>query len=151
MTKRILRPVDYVGLTLCAALITPLTGCIVAGTDQHPRHQPRTQVVVSYEDDYDYYPRYEVYYSRSRHEYVYLDGNAWVRRSEPRGISIDLLLATPSVRMDFRDSPEKHHNTVIRSYPKNHGQSDHQPAEKGKNRKGKNKKHGHDNEKDDHK
>lgn len=147
MTKQILRPIDYVGLTLCAALIIPLTGCIVAGTDQHPRHRPRTQVVVSYEDDYDYYPRYEVYYSRSRHEYVYLDGNAWVRRSEPLGVSIDLLLATPSVRMDFRDSPEKHHNSVIRSYPKNHGHAD-QPADKPEKRKGKDKKHDRDDEKD---
>lgn len=146
MTKRILRPVDYVGLTLCAALIGPLAGCIVAGTDQHPRHRPQTQVVVSYEDDYDYYPRYAVYYSRSRHEYVYLDGNAWVRRREPRGVSIDLLLATPSVRMDFRDSPEKHHNTVIRSYPQNHGQAD-QPADKTEKRKGKDKKHDRDDDK----
>lgn len=72
---------------------------------------------VSYEDDYDYYPGYEVYYARSRHEYVYRDGNRWVRsNSYPRANS-QVLLSAPSVRVEFRDSPERHHDTVVRRYP----------------------------------
>jgi hypothetical protein len=50
---------------------------------------------------------------------VYRDGNTWVRRPEPRGITVDLLLAAPSVHVDFRDSPESHHSTVVKSYPRN--------------------------------
>jgi hypothetical protein len=49
---------------------------------------------------------------------MYREGNAWVRRPEPRGVSVNVLLAAPSVRMDFHDSPEQHHSTVVRSYPK---------------------------------
>jgi hypothetical protein len=50
---------------------------------------------------------------------VYRDGNSWVRRPEPRGVAANVLLAAPAVRMNFRDSPEQHHNDVVRSYPKN--------------------------------
>ena len=71
-----------------------------------------------FDDDYDYYPRYEVYYSRNRREYVYFDRNRWVRSSESRIVSPSVLVASPSVRMDFRDAPERHHANVVRSYPK---------------------------------
>ena len=76
------------------------------------------------EDDYDYYPGYEVYYARNRHEYVYREGNAWVHRPQPPGVSANVLLAAPSVRVDFHDSPERHHDAVVRSYPKNWHQPD---------------------------
>jgi hypothetical protein len=72
---------------------------------------------VSYEDDYDYYPGYEVYYARSRHEYVYRDGNRWVRSNNYPRANSQVLLSSPSVRVDFRDSPERHHDTVVRRYP----------------------------------
>ena len=81
--------------------------------------QPVIQAPADALDDYDYFPGYETYYSRNRHEYVYRDGNAWVRRSEPRGVTVSALLALPSVRVDFHDSPELHHSSVVRSYPKN--------------------------------
>jgi hypothetical protein len=101
------------------------------------------QTAVVFQDDYDYYPGYEVYYSRNRHEYVYRDGNAWVRRPQPPGISVDLLLATPSVRLDFHDSPEQHHSNVVRSYPKtwkqpakNHDKKDDRRDDKNDDRRG---------------
>jgi hypothetical protein len=73
---------------------------------------------VVYEDDYDYYPGYEVYYARNRGEYVYRDGNRWVRsRSYPRANS-QVLFSSPSVRVEFRDSPERHHDYVVRRYPR---------------------------------
>jgi hypothetical protein len=100
-----------------------LTGCGNDGSRRpgtyYDRPAVQVQTAVIIQDDYDYYPGYEVYYSRSRREYVYRDGNAWVRRPQPPGVRLDVLLASPSVRMDFRDSPEQHHNTVIRSYPRN--------------------------------
>ena len=71
------------------------------------------------EYDYVYYPGYEIYYSSSHHNYRFRDGNAWVTRSAPPHVSVDVLFAAPSVRMDFHDAPERHHENIIRSYPKN--------------------------------
>jgi len=108
------------GLVAGTALLFLLTGCASEGSGRYygDRTSVRGQAVVSFEDDYDYYPRYETYYSRNRREFVYRDGGQWVRRREPSGVSINVILATPSVRLDFRDSPERHHNDVIRSYPR---------------------------------
>lgn len=114
------------GLLAGATFLTAFTGCNSDDTSRRGRYRDRDRAnvhgqvtVVSYEDDYDYYPGYEVYYSRNRHEYVYRDGSQWVRRPEPSGVSLDILLAAPSVRVDFRDSPERHHDSVIRTYPRN--------------------------------
>jgi hypothetical protein len=69
--------------------------------------------------DYIYYPGYDVYFNSSIHQYAYLDGGAWVSRPEPRGVSINVLLASPSVRMDFHDSPANHEAEMARQYPRN--------------------------------
>ena len=108
------------GLMTGAVLSALLAGCMTTGPVQgsgYARYQ--TGGPQLYQDDYDYYPGYEVYYSRNRHEYVYRDGNAWVRRPAPRGITANVLLTMPSVRVDFHDSPEQHHDQVVTSYPKN--------------------------------
>lgn len=73
---------------------------------------------VVYEDDYDYYPGYEVYYARNRHEYVYRDGNRWVRSTTFPRANSQILFSSPSVRVEFRDSPERHHDSVVRRYPR---------------------------------
>jgi hypothetical protein len=122
------------------------------GYASHSSVQIQGSVVIM--DDYDYYPAYETYYSRNRHEYVYLDGGSWVRRSQPRGISIDLFLAAPSVRLDFRDSPEKHHATVVRSYPKTWHRSDsnrHVQKDRKDDKKQEKKKSRKDDDRDDEK
>jgi hypothetical protein len=75
--------------------------------------------VVAVQDDYVYYPNYQVYYSSSRHQYAYLEGSAWVSRPAPPGVSINVLMASPSVKMDFHDSPAVHHAAVVKQYPKN--------------------------------
>jgi hypothetical protein len=109
---------NKVGLVLCAALLGTLTGCVgyVDGPRAGVYVEPSAVVV---QDDYVYYPNYECYYSVSRHEYAYREGNAWVSRPAPRGVSVDRLRASPSVRMDFHDSPAQHHAEVIKQYPKN--------------------------------
>jgi hypothetical protein len=111
------------GLLVGAAFLLLLPGCYTNGPVRSTGYQGRasghSEVAVTYEDDYDYYPGYEIYYSRNRHEYVYRNGNAWVRRPQPGGVSLDVLLASPAVRVDFRDAPELHHDTVVRTYPKN--------------------------------
>ena len=79
--------------------------------------QVQTSVVVG--DGLIYYPNYEVYFDPYSRVYWYPRGGAWVTGPSPYGISVDVLLASPSVRMDFRDSPERHHGEVVREYPRN--------------------------------
>jgi hypothetical protein len=76
--------------------------------------------VVVAQDNYVYYPSYGVYYNTERHQYAYQDGGAWVSRPAPIGVSADVLLASPSVKMDFHDSPANHHADMARKYPKNY-------------------------------
>ncbi len=70
-------------------------------------HRLRGQSLV--QDDYVYYPGYQVYYSSNRRQYIYQDGRSWVSRPAPPRVSVDVLFASPSVRLDFHDSPAIHH------------------------------------------
>ena len=119
-------------LVLCVTLLGTLTGCV--GYYDGPRAavyaEPPVFVV---QDDYVYYPDYQVYYSVSRHQYAYRDGRNWVSRPAPRGVSVNVLQASPSVRMDFHDSPAQHHATVAKQYPKNWKPA---ASNQGQNRKG---------------
>jgi hypothetical protein len=108
---------NKVGFVICFAICGTLTGCVGfevpnAGIYENPN-------TFAAQDDYVYYPQYECYYSVSRHQYAYRDGNVWVARSAPHGVSADALRASPSVKMDFHDSPAEHHATVVKQYPKN--------------------------------
>jgi hypothetical protein len=106
------------------ALLGALTGCI--GYVDGPRHGdayvqgPSVEVEagLAMQDDYVYYPDYQIYYSGNRHQYVYLEGSTWVSRPAPQRVSAEVLFASPSVRLDFHDSPALHHATVVRQYPK---------------------------------
>jgi hypothetical protein len=71
------------------------------------------------QDDYVYYPNYGVYYNGGRHQYYYLRGDAWVWAPAPEGVTVDVLLASPSVHMDWHDSPANHHKDMLQKYPKN--------------------------------
>ena len=124
-----------------AAVAVILTGCIVDG----PRARvyvapPVVEAPVIVQDDYVYYPGYDVYYSSNRHQYLWLEGGAWVTRPQPRGVSVSVLFASPSVRMDFHDSPAFHHAEMVRRYPRNWKPSggNHGPGEdhKGENHEG---------------
>jgi hypothetical protein len=129
-------PSGTAGLVLGAVLLGALTGC-VAYVDRpapgsvyvSPAYENTTVVVV---DDYVYYPSYECYYSVSRHQYAYREGNAWVSRPAPRGVSVNVLLASPSVRMNFHDSPAQHHAAVAKQYPKNWKPSGAKPGQERK-------------------
>jgi len=115
MINQIFLTPNKAGLVVGLSLFAAFTGCVVEPSGGYRGH---VQAEADFQDDYDYYPEYETYYSRNRHEFVYLDGGMWVRRPEPRGISATVFLAAPSVRLDFHDAPERHHDTVIRSYPR---------------------------------
>ena len=110
-----------IGTVLCAALLGGLTGCI--GYVDGPRHggvyaQPPSVYVESGAPEYVYYPSHEVYYSSHTRQYVYRDGRSWVSRPAPPHVSVDVLFASPSVRLDFHDHPSIHHATVVRQYPR---------------------------------
>ncbi len=113
-SKKLFSLRSNVGLGLCAALAISLTGCVgyVDG--------PRTGgYAFAAQDDYVYYPQYECYYSVSRHQYAYREGNDWVSRPAPRGVTVNVLQASPSVKMNFHDAPAQHHAAVAKQYPKN--------------------------------
>src|SRR3954463_14583044 len=131
------------GLVLAVAVLGTLTGCI--GYVDGPRagvyvEPPSVQVAVGY--DYVYYPSYEVYYSSSQRQYIYLDGGAWVTRSSPPGISVNVLFASPSVRVDFHDAPSLHHATMAQMYPKNWAPSGESHGNNGENNEGHGNSHG---------
>lgn len=75
--------------------------------------------IFAVQDDYVYYPGYQVYYSNSRRQYAYPEGGRWVSQPAPRGVSVSALQASPSVKMAFHDSPANHHAAVVQQYPKN--------------------------------
>ena len=148
--KKLLFKSDKAGFVLAAVLLATLTGCVgyVEGPRAGVYAEPQVFVV---QDDYVYYPNYECYYSVSRRQYAYREGNAWVARPAPRGVSVNVLMASPSVRMDFHDSPAQHHATVVKQYPKswkpsaaNQGQKE-QPKNDQHDDHGKNNDHGQNN------
>lgn len=115
---------DKVRFVFGTMLLGVLTGCI--GYVDGPRHgevyvRPPSVYVESgivVQDDYVYYPGYQVYYSSNRHQYTYREGSSWVSRSAPPRVSANVLFASPSVRLDFHDSPAMHHAAVVQQYPK---------------------------------
>lgn len=153
MTSSTSHPTASAGLLTAGALLILLTGCVAEGSGRHTGYRSRSvaqvQTVVVFEDDYDYYPGYEVYYSRNRKEYVYRDGGQWVRRSQPSGVSLNILLAAPSVRVDFRDSPERHHAEVVRAYPRSWRRSDNQHDDRSERKSDKNRKNRKNDDKND--
>ncbi|MDB6125536.1 MAG: hypothetical protein JWQ71_4529 [Pedosphaera sp.] len=121
MSKTKCSKIGFVSGTL---LLGALTGCIgyVDGPQpgrvyaQPPVVYAEPRVVI--QDDYVYYPGYQVYYSSNRRQYTYREGRSWVSRPTPPRVSVDVLFASPSVRLDFHDAPSAHHATVLRQYPK---------------------------------
>jgi hypothetical protein len=136
---KIFRKKNLAGFALCAALLATLTGCV--GYVDGPRAgvyvaPPVVESAVVVQDDYVYYPDYQIYYSSSRHQYFWPEGGAWVARPAPRGVSVDVLFASPSVRMNFHDSPANHHAEIVRQYPGNRrpsGQRDDRRDDHGDN------------------
>lgn len=122
---------NKVRLVICATFLMMLTGCIGYVNGPQAGIGVEAPVFVA-QDDYVYYPQYECYYSVSRHQYAYRDGNNWVSRPATRGVSVDVLMRSPSVKMNFHDSPANHHATVVKQYPKNWKPSG---AKQGQNRK----------------
>ena len=114
---------NYPRVILGTAVLIILTGCV--GYIGEPSRRevyvapPVMEPEILVQDDYVFYPSYGVYYSSNRHQYFYQDRGAWISRPAPRGVSVNVLLRSPSVRMDFHDSPANHHAAMVQRYPKN--------------------------------
>lgn len=131
---------NQTGFVLCVALVATLTGCVGYAGRSHPRsgYMVRTEVsapVVVVQDDYVYYPSYQMYYGSRSRQYYYQDGSSWVARPAPQGIAVNVLLASPSVTMDFHDRPERHHAQVVQTYPRTWTRSDGNHGRKNDRRK----------------
>ena len=70
-------------------------------------------------DVYYYYPAWGVYYNTTRRQFAYLEGGVWVIGPVPPGVPIYRILTSPSVRMNFFDSPTNHHAETVLQYPNN--------------------------------
>lgn len=120
MNQSKLLKIQFAALAVLAGVLTGCVGYVDetrgGGVYGHPHLRGETTVLV--QDDYVYYPGHEVYYSGSRRQYVYLEGRSWVSRPVPPRVSVDVLFRSPSVRLDFHDSPSFHHAAVVRQYPK---------------------------------
>jgi hypothetical protein len=112
-----------IGFIFGTAALSLLAGCV--GYVDGPRgevYAPAPSVYVEegvpVQDDYVYYPAYQVYYSSYRRVYVYQDGRSWVSRPAPPRVSVNVLFSSPSVNVGFHDSPSHHHTEIARQYPK---------------------------------
>jgi hypothetical protein len=104
------------------ALMLTLAGCL--GYVDQPRHRSaRVVQPVLVEEEYVYYPSYQVYYGSRSHQYYYQEGSSWVARPAPATLSVSVLLSSPSVPMAFHDAPAAHHAQVIQTYPTTWSQS----------------------------
>jgi hypothetical protein len=109
------------GFMLGAVLLAALAGGAGAAYGQNIVVTLPVPVVVApavvVQEDYVYYPNYGTYYNSHSHQYYFLRGDVWVTQAAPEGVSAEVLLASPSVNMDFHDSPERHHADMMKKYP----------------------------------
>ena len=117
MRQLIIRFSGRVVLLLGSGFLVTLIGCYNPPPERGADRPAGSQVVE--QDDYVYYPGYEVYYNNTRHQYVYREDNAWVNRPQPPRAWAQTLPGSPSVHVDFHDAPERHHAEIVREYPKN--------------------------------
>jgi len=121
-----------VGIVLSAVVLLTLIGCGGNADESRIVGQAASPAVVDAasptvvqvaspaivaQDDYVYYPSYGIYYGSNQRQYASLEGGAWVAHPAPRGVSVDALRASPSVKMDFHDAPANHHAAIAKKYP----------------------------------
>jgi hypothetical protein len=137
MTNKIIFPRQPVRCALAVVALAILAGCNrdvppppPVNVAPAPPQQAAAPVVVAAapmvvaDDNYVYYPDYEVYYSPADRVYWYRQGDAWASGPAAPGISAQVLLAAPSVRMNFHDAPANHHAAVVQQYPRGWRPSD---------------------------
>jgi hypothetical protein len=123
ISKKLFFKADQAGFVLGAVLLMTLNGCVgyVDGPRAGVYVEPAVQVDAGFvgQDDYVYYPSYQMYYGSRSHQWYDRERSSWVAHPAPRGVSVGVLHSSPSVKMDFHDSPANHHAAVVKQYPKN--------------------------------
>ena len=112
------------GWVLCLSLLGSVVG--IGCANHRPgfaeRQQTAPYAVEPYAflalDDYTYYPQFETYYSARQHKYAFYTQGAWMLRPRFTGVPLDVLLASPSVKMTFHDDPANHHAVMLVKYPR---------------------------------
>ena len=107
--------------------VSLIAGC---ATDDGYYGDSGRSVRVVQEPAYVYYPDYEVYYDNTNRDYVYYDGRSWITTRRPRREWGRNFSRSPSVHMDFHDSPSRHHSDVIRRYPRHWRPDNSQPNDR---------------------
>ena len=110
---------SYYSLALLI-ILSGVAGCVDESRGGRAYVAPSIQITPNIvgQDDYVYYPRYQMYYGSRTHQYYYQEGSSWAARPEPRGLSAGVVTSSPSVRVEFHDHPAAHHAEVSRTYPK---------------------------------
>jgi hypothetical protein len=60
------------------------------------------------QNQYLYYPDYDLYYNRNTGDFISFENNRWIARKSPRNVSSDRLFASRSVSLQGYDTPEQH-------------------------------------------
>ena len=121
MNKKLFSTIGKTGVMLGAVSLLTATGCVSYVDRPQPGEvyvAPLVPVFIE-QDDYVYYPQYGMYYGSRSHRYYRHEGHAWVAAPAPRGVAVNVLVSSPSVNVEFHDSPSAHHNQVIKTYPRN--------------------------------
>ena len=121
MNKKLFSTIGKTGVMLGAVSLLTATGCVSYVDRPQPGEvyvMPSVPVFIE-QDDYVYYPQYGMYYGSRSHRYYRYEGRSWVAAPSPRGVAVNVLVSSPSVNVEFHDSPSAHHNQVIKTYPRN--------------------------------
>ena len=121
MNKKLFSTIGKTGVMLGAVSLLTATGCVSYVDRPQPGEvyvMPSVPVFIE-QDDYVYYPQYGMYYGSRSHRYYRYEGGSWVAAPSPRGVAVNVLVSSPSVNVEFHDSPSAHHNQVIKTYPRN--------------------------------
>ena len=89
INKKLLFKTNQVGVVLGAVLLATLTGSAVYADDLHVGVYIAPPVVVApvvvVQDDYPVLSQLRaIYYNSSRHQYAYLEGDAWILGGAPQ-------------------------------------------------------------------
>ena len=124
-------PVKPVRLAAGLGLALLLAGCATE-SDRYYGDSGRPVQMVQ-EPVYVYYPDYEVYYDNANRDYIYYDGRSWITTRRPRREWGRNFSRSPSVHLEFHDSPSHHHADVVRRYPRHWRPDDSRPMDRNDN------------------
>lgn len=76
----------------------------------NPGYQTRTVV----QNDYFYFPDYDIYYNRASGEFLSVENGRWTSRNRPLNVPVNRLLASRAVSVNTYISPQHHREVYLR-------------------------------------